>query len=117
MLHHTLAGVVGSRFTADMMNVLKIDQQIPSWSEIINKPMTTPIPQNGAAICLVISKALTNVTGETFDAWMDYLSRLPREAQALFGMNIMSSKSPKRSIAATNAKFTSYAVAQGFLFT
>ena len=116
VLHHTLAGVVGSRFTADMMNTLKLDNTMPAWSEIINKPMTTPIPQNGAAICLVISKALSNVTGETFAFWMQYMARLPREAQALFAMNVMSSKSPKRSIAVTDRLFTEYAVANGYLF-
>lgn len=117
VLTHALFGVIGERATMDMMNILKLDNTMPAWSEIINKPMTTAIPQNGAAICLVISKALTNVTGETFDAWMDYLSRLPREAQALFSMNVMSSKSPKRSIAVTNAKFTAWAVQNGYLFS
>jgi energy-coupling factor transporter ATP-binding protein EcfA2 len=117
VLYHLLAGVVGERFTADMMNILKLDNTMPAWSEIINKPDTTIVPPNGAAICLVVSKALSNVATDTFDSWMTYLNRLPREAQALFAMSVMSANSPKRSVAVTNRKFTEYAVENGYLFS
>ena len=117
VLTHALFGVIGERATMDMMNILKLDNTMPAWSEIINKPDTTVVPPNGAAVCLVVSKALSNVETATFDSWMTYLSRMPREAQALFAMSVMSAKSPKRSIAVTNRKFTEYAVSQGYLFT
>ena len=116
VLTHALFGVIGERATMDMMNILKLDNTMPAWSEIVNKPHETMVPANGAAICLVISKALTNVVDTTFDPWMTYLGRLPREAQALFAMGVMSSKSPKRSIAVTNRLFTEYAVKNGYLF-
>jgi len=116
VLTHALFGVIGERATMDMINILKLDNTMPAWSEIINKPETTNIPPNGAAVCLIVSKALSNVTEETFDSWMQYASRMPREAQALFAMGVMSNKSPKRSIAVTNRKFTEYAVSQGYLF-
>jgi hypothetical protein len=117
VLYHLLAGVVGERFTADMMNILKLDNTMPAWSEIINKPDTTIVPPNGAAICLVVSKALMNVTGETFVFWMQYMARLPKEAQALFAMSVMSANSPKRSIAVTDRMFTEWAVTNGYLFS
>ena len=116
VLTHALFGVIGERATMDMMNILKLDQTMPAWSEIINKPMTTMIPSNGASICLIISKALMSVTGETFVYWMQYMARLPKEAQALFAMSVMSSKSPKRSIAVTDRIFTEWAVTNGYLF-
>jgi energy-coupling factor transporter ATP-binding protein EcfA2 len=116
VLTHALFGVIGERATMDMMNILKLDNTMPAWSEIVNKPDTTVVPPNGAAVCLVVSKALSNVETATFDSWMTYLSRMPREAQALFAMSVMSSKSPKRSIAVTNRKFTEYAVENGYLF-
>ena len=117
VLTHALFGVIGERATMDMMNILKLDNTMPAWSEIVNKPDTTMIPPNGAAICLVVSKALSNVATDTFDSWMTYLNRLPREAQALFAMSVMSANSPKRSIAVTNRKFTEYAVENGYLFS
>jgi hypothetical protein len=116
VLTHALFGVIGERATMDMMNILRLDNQMPAWSEIVNKPETTIVPTNGATACLLVSKALTNVKGETFDAWMTYMSRLSREAQALFAMSVMSSRSPKRDIAATNKMFTAYAVNNGYLF-
>lgn len=117
VLTHALFGVIGQRATMDMMNILRLDNTMPTWSEIINKPMDTLVPSNGAAICLVISKAISNVEGKTFDAWMQYMSRLTREAQALFAMGVMSASCPKRSVAVTNRLFTEYAVTNGFLFT
>ena len=116
VLYHLLTGVVGERFTADMMNILKLDNQMPNYFDIINHPMTTPIPSNGAAICLVISKIQQNVNQETFDNAMVYIERLPKEAQALYAMSIMSNKSPKRSIAVSNKKFTAWAVKNGHYF-
>ena len=117
VLTHALFGVIGERATMDMMNILKLDNTMPAWSEIINKPDTTIVPPNGAAICLVVSKALMNVTGETFVFWMQYMARLPKEAQALFAMSVMSANSPKRSIAVTDRMFTEWAVTNGYLFS
>lgn len=117
VLTHALFGIIGERATMDMMNILKLSNTLPAWSEIVNNPMTTMIPSNGASTCLIVSKALSNVENNTFDAWMTYMARLPREAQALFSMGVMSTKSPKRSIAITNTHFTSYCVNNGYLFS
>lgn len=116
VLTHALFGVIGERATMDMMNILKLDNQMPSYYDIINHPETTVTPNNGAAICLVITKIQQNVNQETFDNAMIYIERLPKEAQALFAMNIMSNKSPKRSIAVSNKKFTAWAVQNGHYF-
>ena len=116
VLTHALFGVIGERATMDMMNVLKLSNTMPAWSEVINNPTTTAIPHNGAAVCLIISKALSNVESNTFGSWMQYMARLSKEAQALFAMSVMSSKSPKRSIAVTNRVFTEWAVNNGYLF-
>ena len=116
VLTHALFGVIGERATMDMMNVLKLSNTMPSWAEIINNPTTTVVPHNGASTCLIVSKALSNVEDNTFGSWMQYMARLSKEAQALFAMSVMSSKSPKRSIAVTNRVFTEWAVNNGYLF-
>lgn len=116
VLTHALFGVIGERATMDMMNVLKLSNTMPSWAEIINNPTTTVVPHNGASTCLIVSKALSNVEDTTFGSWMQYMARLSKEAQALFAMSVMSSKSPKRSIAVTNRVFTEWAVNNGYLF-
>jgi energy-coupling factor transporter ATP-binding protein EcfA2 len=116
-LIHLLQGVVGERFTADLMNILRLDLSMPTWAEIVNSPLTTLVPTNGAAVCLIISKAVMNITADTIDAWMGYMNRLPVEAQALFALGVMGERSPKRRIAVTNRMFTDWAIARGHMFT
>jgi hypothetical protein len=116
VLYHALIGTIGERATMDMMNILKLDNTMPAWREIVNTPTTTVVPDNGASVCLIVSKALHNVEVDTFDSWMTYLGRMTREAQAMFAMSIMSGKSPKRDIAVRNRAFTSWCVTNGYLF-
>jgi len=116
VLYHALIGVIGERATMGMMNILKLDQSIASWREIVSTPLEALVPTNGASVCLVVSKALHNVEKDTFDAWMTYLNRMTREAQAMFAMSVMSGKSPKRDIAVRNKSFTSWCVTNGYLF-
>ena len=116
VLTHALFGIIGERATMDMMNILKLDNTMPAWREIVNTPTTTVVPDNGASVCLIVSKALHNVEVDTFDSWMTYLGRMTREAQAMFAMSVMSGKSPKRDIAVRNKAFTSWCVTNGYLF-
>ena len=116
VLTHALMGVIGERAAMDMMNILKLDNTMPSWAEIINKPTTTVVPPNGAAVCLLISKGLTNIKSDTIDAWMTYLKRLPKEAQALFAMGAVSPKSPIRPVCVSNKEFTDWCIANNWMF-
>jgi energy-coupling factor transporter ATP-binding protein EcfA2 len=116
VLIHALMGTVGERATLDIMNILRLDLSLPTWASIINDPGNALAPASGAALCLVTSKGLGNVTKETFDAWMTYLNRLPREAQALFARGVMSANCPKRPIATTNKQFSTWCVNQGWMF-
>jgi len=100
----------------DMMNILKLDSTMPTFKEIVAKPLTAIVPINGAAVCLVVSKIMCNATKETFDNVMLYIERLPKEAQALFAMSVMSSKSPQRMEAVKNKPFTQWCVLNGYLF-
>ena len=116
VLAHALIGAVGERAAMDIMTITKLDASIPSWKEIVSSPGQATIPTNGAAACLIINKALMNVSKDTFDPFMQYLARLSREAQALFALSVMSKLSPKRSIAVKNKLFTQYCVDNGYLF-
>ena len=116
VLYHALIGTIGERATMDMMTIQKLDTTMPTWKEITSTPDTAIAPTNGAAMCLVVSKALQNIDKESFDAWMTYMLRLTREAQAMFAMSIMSGKSPKRDVAVRNRNFTNWCVTNGYLF-
>ena len=116
VLTHALFGVIGPRATMDMMNIIKLDSTMPAFYDIVNKPLEALVPTNGAAICLVISKLLTNAKAEVFDSIMTYVGRLPREAQALMAMGMMQSNNPHRSVAVTNKMFTTWAIKNGWMF-
>ena len=117
VLTHALIGVVGEKFAMDLLMVLRLDNTLPSFASIVANPETAKISKSGASVCLIVSKLLGNCTKDNFDAVMQYLDRLPREAQALFMRGVMASNSPKRPIAVTNRKFTELAVRLGFLFS
>lgn len=116
VLYHALIGVIGERATMDMMNILKLDNTMPTFKEIVAKPLTAIVPTNGASVCLVVSKIMCNATKETFDNVMVYIERLPKEAQALFAMSVMSSKSPQRLEVVKNKPFTQWCVKNGWMF-
>lgn len=116
VLYHALIGVIGERATMDMMNILKLDNTLPTYRDIIDTPLEALVPTNGASVCLVVSKILHNVNKESFDNVMTYINRLPKEAQALFAMSVMSGKSPKRDIAVRNKSFTNWCVLHGHYF-
>jgi hypothetical protein len=59
-------------------------------------------------------RELMSITAENMDAWMRYIQRLPMETQALFAVNIMASE--RKSIAATNKSFVTWAVANNQYF-
>ena len=116
-LIHALCGVVGERAALDIMTILRLDQTLPSWASIIAAPDKAKAPSSGAALCLIISKGLGNVTKENFDAWLTYMARLPREAQCLFMRGIMSSNCPRRPIAVVNKKFAELCISLGWAFS
>jgi hypothetical protein len=116
VLIHALVGVVGERAALDIMNIMRLDNTLPTIGAIVSDPMGAVVPTSGAGLCIVVSKALGSITKETFDAWLTYLQRLPREAIALFMRGIMSSQCPKRPLAVTNKNFAQKCIDLGFLF-
>ena len=98
----------------DMMTMVKLDADLPTWERIVSDPASATVPKSGVAACMIVSKAAQRIERETFPAWMQYLSRLPKETQALFARTIM--RSSKRAVAATVDEFTSWATSNMYLF-
>jgi len=63
---------------------------------------------------MLTHQALNWVTEDTLDSWMDYMSRMPTEMQALFCTTIV--KKPNKDFAMENNKFTDFAIAKQYLF-
>jgi hypothetical protein len=116
VLFAALCGTIGAPAASDMLAVLRLDAELPSWKEIIADPNTAKAPTNGAALAMLIYRAIVRVDADSFDNWLTYLGRLSREAQALFARQIMTPSSGKLKLAATNREMVKLCSELNYLF-
>jgi MoxR-like ATPase len=112
---HALMGVVGEAAAMDILTLVKLDEQLPSYERIVNDPEDCKLPKPGAAACMVVAKIAMRVTREEMDNILIYVQRLPAEVQALWMRTMMSGE--KKGMAATHGGFTKLAAAKIFLFS
>jgi len=112
-----LIGTVGARAAMDMAAYIKLASQLPKREEILQDPMGAKLPDNASAVCMVVYRALSTMTADFVDSWMDYMGRLDAEAQGLFANGVRAEKYSKRGLVMTNKKFTSWAMANNYMFT
>lgn len=111
---HALAGAIGEPAALDMMTIVKLDDELPTWDQIVRDPDNTKVSPSAVANCMIVSKACMRVDRESFGAWMTYCKRMPKEVQALFAKTIM--RGEKMALAATFADFTAWAKDNMYLF-
>lgn len=111
---HALCGLIGEAAAMDMMTMVKLDADLPTWERIMSDPSNAPIPKSGVASCMIVAKAAMRIDKECFGKWMEYLDRMPKEAQALFARTIM--RGDKKGLAATFGPFTDWARQNMYLF-
>lgn len=111
-----LIGTLGERAAMDLMAFVSLGDQLPSLEDIKNNPDTAPVPESAAAICMTVYRSLAMIEKDWIDAWMDYLLRCDKEAQALFANGVRSEKYSKQSLVMTNKRFTKWAMENGYLF-
>ena len=112
---HALMGVVGEAAAMDMMTLSRLNDDLPAWERVIGQPDSCPVPKSGVSCCMLVAKAAMRVERESFDAWLSYATRLPKEAQALFARTIM--RSDKKNLAATHKTFVDWARTHMYLFS
>ena len=108
--HAALAGTVGMRAASDLVSYLKIADEMPSIEDIKENPKTAKVPNNPAAVCMVIMRTLNMLDRTWINAWMDYLVRLDTTEQALFSNSVRSEKYKNRELVMTNKKYTEWAL-------
>ena len=116
ILWHAMTGTVGEAAMHKILTIYKLDAQLVSWEELVKNPTTVTVPSNGAAACMLVSKAIQRIEKATMDAFMDFLPRLSKEAQGLFARSVLSEACPKQNVAATNLKFQMWAAANNYMF-
>lgn len=111
---HALCGTVGEAAAAEIMTVVRLDEQMPVWDRIMSDPMFVPIPDSPVAQCVLVMRAVKMVTHQTMDVWMAYLMRMSKETQALFARSML--KSSRSAQATVNETFKSWLADNQYLF-
>lgn len=111
-----LVGTIGARGALDLMSHLKLSTQLPTLDSIKQDPTGAIVPTNASATCMVVFRTLMAADRDWANAWMTYMARLSKEAQALF-VNQASQKSYKhRVMFAQNKQFTDWCLANNYMF-
>jgi hypothetical protein len=116
VLAHGLMGLVGEAAAMDILTMYRLDNTLPSWDTIIQNPAGAPIPESGAAGCILSAKAVQRVERETLDAWLVYLLRMAPELQVLFMKSLMR-HSEKKKLASTHRRFIELCSTHAMLVT
>lgn len=103
-----LMGTIGESAARDMSAYFSLADGLPSRESVYKEPEKALVPNDPSAKVILVMRELMSLKAEHMDAWMRYLQRLPMETQALFAVNIMASE--RKSIAATNKSFVTWAV-------
>jgi len=112
---HALKGTVGERAALDLRSFVQLADKLPAWKDIIANPEKASVPTNPAAVVMLVFTAVGRIEKETVSPWMEYLGRIPKEAQALFCHHAMKAPS-KATVVATNKKFTEYCVKNQYMY-
>jgi hypothetical protein len=115
-LKSNLIGTIGARGGSDLDAYIELFDQLPKQDDIKSSPSTAKVPTSASAMMMVVNRALVTMSREFADSWMEYMSRLDKEAQAYFVMQVRNPKYAKQMLIMTNKKFTEWCVANNYMF-
>jgi hypothetical protein len=102
-----LTGAIGESGSRDMQAYLEFSDQLPTWEQTIEHPMTTKIPTDPGACAIIVFGAIARVTKDSITPFMKYLERMSAEWQAVFAINIAKSDT-KQEIAFSCKAFSDW---------
>ena len=109
IMAHALKGTIGNRATYDMLSIIQLTDELPTWEAIIKEPTKTKVPDSASAVCMLVYSAIQQVEKDNINKWVEYMNRLSKEAQGLFATSVMRTK--KASTVGTSAEFIKWATA------
>ena len=112
-----LIGTIGPRAAMDMMAFVTLADKLPSTQSIKDDPSKAIVPDSAAGICMVVFRTLGGIDRTWMDQWMDYMERMPLEAQGMFVNGVRQPKYKHQSVVMTNKKFSQWALKNNFLFS
>lgn len=92
----SLKGAIGEPAARDFQAYLDFADQLPTWEETIEHPKTTKVPTSAGACAIIVFGAISKVEKDTITPFMEYLSRMETEWQAVFAVNIAKSQSKQK---------------------
>lgn len=110
----SLVGTIGQRATYDLMAMVKLANDIPSWDTIMANPDKAQVPESPAAVCMLVYSAVQRIEKDNINKWVKYMNRLAKEAQGLFATSVM--RTGKASTVGTSTEFIKWATANNYLF-
>ena len=112
-----LSGTIGKSASADMSAFLRLEKDLPVFTDIIANPMSAKIPEQISAQLMLMFQAVDKIdSSPTLTSFMKYLKRMESsEMQAVFfTMIVRNSKTVK--IARNNAEIAEWAKENHYLF-
>jgi len=113
-----LIGTIGERGAMDLAAFVSLADELPTLSDIKDKPLTAKVPTKSAAVCMVVYRTIMTIDKTWVSAWMDYMARLDSEAQAMFANSMLQTDDPakQKSVMATE-KFRNWAMKNNHIYT
>ena len=112
-----LMGTIGDRAAMDMMAYVRLADDLPKLAQIKSDPENAPVPKSIAAQCMVVYRTLASIERDWIDAWMIFLSRMPRECQGMFANGVRTPGYSRQGIVMCNSGFTKWAREHSYLFS
>jgi hypothetical protein len=109
-----LSGLIGYRSAADLQVYVQLGRKLPAWQSIINNPDMAALPDNPAALMMVVHRAINRTMEDTLNPVMTYMKRLPLELQGVFVNQLLRVKG-KSVFAARNINFTNWCTANNWM--
>lgn len=117
MTRSSLIGTLGSHGAGDLMAFVTLFNQIPSHDSILSSPTTAIVPTDAAAACMVVARALVKLEAKDVSKWMEYLVRLDKGAQVLFGLQAKAKTYKRQKAVVSNGAFNKWALDNSYIFS
>jgi hypothetical protein len=105
----TIRGTVGDGPGYELMGFMQIFETIVPWRDVLNEPLTTPLPTNSSAKFALMGVLAKNVKFDTIDNLVLYLDRMPDQDVA--NMCIMTAGRRNKALLETSA-YTNWCIAR-----
>ncbi len=111
-----VAGTIGFKAAHEILTFMSLDDTLPKYEEIVNRPKETKVPEAAGAKIMLALKLMQRVEQEDYSAVHTYMERLPMEMQGLF-FNQMIKVASKRKWVERQPKFTEFVRKNFAMFT